>query len=248
VWWPRRRVGVRWERRGWRRILDLHALLGAISCAFLLLFATTGAVVHWDEPVQRMLARVTGAPAPTAPTNLEGSTCDASAMLGPDALIAAAGRALPGARATFLQMPADGSSPRSPAWPSSLARVSLRYPEDRTPNGRSILLLDACTGKAAFTIDTRAAPLSYLYPREWNRELHTGDVFGWPTQVLAFIFSLSLAAMAVTGPLVWGMKLRSRSASIASAGQRRGASVARPIGGTPHRRVEAFVEAAAEES
>jgi uncharacterized iron-regulated membrane protein len=209
VWWPRRRVGVRWERAGWRRVLDLHALLGAISCAFLFMFAVTGAVVHWDDGVQSFLGRLTGNASPRPPRNLGTSKCGADALLDADRLIAAAMATLPGARVTALQLPGARVTAlkRADAGPS-VARLSLKFPEDHTPNGRSILLMDRCTGRAAFTIDTRSAPLSYLYPREWNRELHTGDIFGWPTLLLAFVFSLSLCVMGVTGPLVWLMKTR----------------------------------------
>ena len=207
IWWPRRRIGVRWGLGGWRRVLDLHAVLGAISCAFLFLFAVTGAVVHWEEEAQHLIGRVTGTPFMRVPPNLAGTSCDGSAMLDADALMAAGVRVLPGARPTSLRLP-DARS--------TLARMSLKYPEDRTPNGRSILMLDACTGRAAYTIDTRSAPLAYLYPREWNRELHTGDVFGWPTQVLALILSLTLAAMGIIGPLTWVMRPRREAAGRAS--------------------------------
>lgn len=209
VWWPRRRVGVRWQRAGWRRVLDVHALLGAVSCAFLFMFAVTGAVVHWDDGVQSFLGRLTGNASPRPPRSLGTSKCGADAMLDADRLIAAAMATLPGARVTALQLPGArvAALQRSDAG-ASVARLSLKFPEDHTPNGRSILLMDRCTGRAAFTIDTRSAPLSYLYPREWNRELHTGDIFGWPSLVLVFAFSLGLCVMGMTGPLVWLMKTR----------------------------------------
>ena len=218
VWWPRRRVGVRWDRHGWRRILDLHSLLGITSCAFLLAFAITGAVVHWDVPVQGWLAGLTGTSAPRVPQKLPTTVCSASEVMDADRLIGAATAALPGARPTALALSDDRSTP---------LKVWMKYPEDRTPNGRSILLLDPCTGRSLFTIDTRRAPVSYLYPREWNREIHTGDLFGWPTQVLAFLFSLGLAAMAVTGPLVWAMRRTSR----------------RPAPAPPRRRVDSYGDA-----
>lgn len=251
VWWPRRRVGVRWARGGWRRILDLHAVLGALSCVFLLLFALTGLVVHWDDAVQNAIGMVTGVKSPRVPQNLRGSGCATSAMLGPDELLAAGARTFPGARAMYLQMPDEDAATVRVAFRSgAMARVAFRYPEDRTPNGRSIALIDACTGLASFEIDTRSAPLSYWYPRSLNRALHTGDVFGWPSQVLAFVFSLCLAAMAVTGPAVWVMRLRGRSASVASAtrgaGERNGSS--RPSGQRVPKPAEAFAETAAEET
>ena len=207
VWFPRRHIGVRWARGGWRRILDVHALLGVISCAFLFLFGVTGVVVHWDDGVQRMLGRITSTVAPRQPQRLAASACDASTTLGPDQVITAATRAMPGARPTSLQLGSGGPT---------IARVVFKFPEDRTPAGRSIAFIDECSGAALFTINTRRAPVAYLFPREWNREIHTGDLFGWPTRALAFVFSLSLAGMAITGPLVWVMR-RNGTTTVARA-------------------------------
>ena len=39
--------------------------------------------------------------------------------------------------------------------------------------------------------------------RQWTRELHTGDLWGWPTRTLAFLFSVTLPVVALSGPLLW---------------------------------------------
>jgi uncharacterized iron-regulated membrane protein len=194
AWWPRRRIGVRWSLTGWRRTLDLHATLGVCASVFLLIFAVTGAVVHWDPETQRLIGAITGARAPRPLEIASSQRCDERLFIDADRLLAVARGALPEARATAVQFP----SPRSP-----LARVTLKYPEDRTPNGRSIVMVDPCDGRAIFVVNTRSAPLSYLFPRLWNRELHTGDILGWPTRFLAFVLALSLPVMAVTGSMVW---------------------------------------------
>jgi uncharacterized iron-regulated membrane protein len=203
AWWPRRTTGVRWRLTGWRRTLDLHATLGACASVFLFLFALTGVVVHWDPETQRLIGALTGSPAPRPQEVAPNQRCDESSFVDADRLMAAARAAVPGARATAVQLP----NPRSP-----LARVTLKYPEDRTPNGRSIVMVDPCVGRPIFVVNTRSAPLAYLFPRVWNRELHTADIFGWPTRVLAFVFALSLPAMALTGSIVWLARAR-RAAS-----------------------------------
>ena len=48
---------------------------------------------------------------------------------------------------------------------------------------------------------TTAMPAALKYARVWNREIHTGDIFGWPTRILSSIFSLAVAGLAVTGAL-----------------------------------------------
>ena len=205
AWWPRRRMGVRWSLTGWRRTLDLHATLGACASGFLLLFAVTGVVVHWDPETQRLIGAVTGSPAPRPQEVASSQSCDEWSFVDADRLLAAARVALPEARATAVQLP----SPRS-----LLARVTLKYPEDPTPNGRSIVMVDPCDGRAVFVVNTRSAPLAYLFPRVWNRGLHTGDILGWPTRVLAFLFALSLPIMAVTGSIVWLARRRRASVRV----------------------------------
>jgi uncharacterized iron-regulated membrane protein len=67
-------------------------------------------------------------------------------------------------------------------------------------------------------IDTRSAPLGFKLMRLWNRQYHTGDISGWPTQTLALTFSLALVVMAITGPMIWYKRKRAtQSARAASA-------------------------------
>ena len=79
----------------------------------------------------------------------------------------------------------------------------LKYPEDHTPAGRTRILLDAYSGKILSLTNSRAAPAAVVYVTRLNREIHTGDIGGWPTRILAAIFSLSLPLLALTGPLLW---------------------------------------------
>ena len=65
------------------------------------------------------------------------------------------------------------------------------------------MILDRYTGDVLRFDNTRAMPVPLKYARLWNQEIHTGEIFGWPTRILASIFSLSLAALAVTGPWIW---------------------------------------------
>jgi uncharacterized iron-regulated membrane protein len=89
-------------------------------------------------------------------------------------------------------------------------RVVLKFPEDRTPAGRTVVLLDPYSDEILSFNNTRTASFSHNFTRMWNREIHTGDIFGWPTKILACILSLSLPLMAITGPLIWWNRQRQR--------------------------------------
>jgi uncharacterized iron-regulated membrane protein len=156
-------------------------------------------VLHWQSPVLALLSRMTHAPPVADGSGLPPATCAADSAAGFDRLLAAAAASQPGARATWIQAGRDAGDP---------VRVAMRYPGDRTPAGRTAVFLDPCTGAALSSVSTRTAPLAYRLVRQWNRELHTGDFFGWPTRVLAFLFSLTLPVVAVTGPLLWWSRRR----------------------------------------
>ena len=55
---------------------------------------------------------------------------------------------------------------------------------------------------------TRTAPLGFKINRMWVREIHSGDIFGWPTRILACIVSLILPMLTITGTLIWWHRSR----------------------------------------
>jgi uncharacterized iron-regulated membrane protein len=123
--------------------------------------------------------------------------------LGPDEIAAAARAALPGAVIDSLSM--QSGQP---------VDLRMKYPEDRTPVGRSRVFLDPYSGKVLSAWSTRTAPLGFKINRMWIREIHTGDIFGWPTRLLACVMSLVLPIMTITGTLIWWNRSRKLEAPI----------------------------------
>jgi uncharacterized iron-regulated membrane protein len=72
--------------------------------------------------------------------------------LNPDLLLAIAEQAAPGARATFFQF--VGNS----------VRIAMKYPEDRTPAGRTNIFIDTSSGKVVYHLNSRTGPFIW-----WNR-------------------------------------------------------------------------------
>ena len=106
--------------------------------------------------------------------------------------------------------------------------VTMRLPEDRTPVGRSRVFIDRFTGRVLLTESTRSggagARLTAVI-----RSIHTGDVFGKPSEALWLVVALILASQAVTGFLMWFNGRAARAATARSANLRAGATV----GGRP---------------
>jgi uncharacterized iron-regulated membrane protein len=204
LWWPGKIFSV--VRTGSRRrvLFHLHNALGFWAWGGLLVLGATGVAIHWGEGTLVLAARATGVSIPP-PFPRPGARCAPERSLDPDRLLALASAAAPGARVTWLDLGAPGSTP---------IRVAMKYPEDHTPAGRTNVFLDRCSGAVVSRVSSREAPVAYRAVRMWNRELHTGDILGWPTRVLAALASLSLPLVATTGPLLWLSRRRRRPAGV----------------------------------
>jgi uncharacterized iron-regulated membrane protein len=179
---------------------EWHNVAGFYASIFMLLFAITGIVIHWDDEARVFINRVAGEKDPPPPQRAAAPR--QAAPLNPDQLLAAALQAVPGARATAL-LSLGGNGP---------VRIIMKYPEDRTPAGRTNLSVDGSSGEILSMQTSRTAPIGTRIAKLWNREIHTGDIGGWPTRVLACIASLSLPLLAITGPLMWLARLRRKRA------------------------------------
>jgi uncharacterized iron-regulated membrane protein len=196
LWWPAKRVRIEWRRGGRRRWFDVHNLSGIFSFVFLLVLAASGCVIGFESTTTRFFNRIT-ASTPVRPPDLKVATASSGPAITPDRAMAIADSALPGARAFAL----DVSRPGRPY------DVRLHFPEDRTPGGRSRVLLDPVSGKVLWLTSSRTAPAGTRLVT-LNRAIHTGDLFGMPTRILMSLASLMAVVQVVSGVLMWGNRRR----------------------------------------
>ena len=192
LWWPVKRVSIAWTggRRTW---FDVHNAVGVFAFVFLLLLALTGVVIGFESVTTPLLYKMTGSqPYGAGPAV---SPRPGMHMIPPDAAVAAAAAAIPGAAPVMISIP----GPRSPY------RVALRYPEDLTPGGRSRVFVDPYSGAVlqAESSRTTAAGTRLVI---LNRAIHTGDLFGIPTKVLMSLASLAAVAQVATGLVMWSKR------------------------------------------
>lgn len=190
LWWPRKLLTLTWRGQIKEFNFDLHQALGIYLSLFLMIFAITALVIHWENGATRLANRITNsADVPPFP-RMQPLSANA-VTLSADRLLSIAESAAPGAQATWILLSANP------------VRIAMKYPEDRTPSGRTNLFIDAYTGNVVSHLNSRSGPLGYRMVKLWNREIHTGDIGGLPTRILACLISLMLPVMAVTGPLIW---------------------------------------------
>jgi uncharacterized iron-regulated membrane protein len=190
LWWPVKRIRVRGDARGWRYWFDLHNAIGVCSFVVLLALSVTGVVIGFDAMTSPMFYRATGSQpvrAPAAATPIPGTP-----TLSPDRALAIARRELPGAIPVGINVP----GPKAPY------RVAFRYPEDRTPGGRSRVYLDPYSG-SVLQIESSRTTAAGTRLIILNRAIHTGDLFGLPTKILASLGSFAAVAQVITGLVLW---------------------------------------------
>ncbi len=197
LWWPRKILSVNWNASSRRIVFDLHNALGFYAFVFMLLFGATGVIIHWQSamlPAANRALHITDAE-PEFHSKAANATARHQAL---EDVARTAALAVPGARVTQISLPKT----------SGVYRVWMKYPEDSTPLGRTNLLIDPYSGAVLWQRTSRSAPTTTRFFRQWNRELHTGDILGWPGKILMCLMSLSLPVLAVTGPLFWFRKRR----------------------------------------
>lgn len=178
-----------------RILLVLHLWAALLASVFLLLFlfffALTGVAMTWEGSVNNVLNRILHAGPMPGPRRMSQPP-DGAVALNPDAIIAAARAAVPGAEIAAVDME-----------PGRPVDVRMKFPEDRTPISRRRVLLDPYTGSVLSAVSTRTAPLAFKIGRMWIRGIHTGDILGGSTRFLACVMSLILPTLTITGILIW---------------------------------------------
>jgi uncharacterized iron-regulated membrane protein len=211
VWWPRGswRKALAFKRKAalQRRLRDLHKLSGLWSFALLGILSATGALLALPEIRTLLLATAIVAPDKVPSPS---SAAETGPQVSVSQALAAAHRALPGARLAFVDVPQPGREP---------IRVRVQVPGD--PHRRfpgSFVFIDQHTGTVLAVHDIRQGNASTTLIA-WIRVLHDGSVGGLATRILTVLLGLMPAGLFVTGLLHWRLRTAAR-AKMHSTGSR----------------------------
>lgn len=203
LWWPLKRISVQWgaSRRTW---FDLHNAIGVLALPFVLILAGTGVMMGFEATTTPLFYRLTGS-APTPRPDLHVTVPPGARPIGPDSAMTLARAAIPGATPFMIGMPSGRAYD-----------IRARFPEDRTPGGRSFVSVDPNTGAVLFAQGSRSAPAGSRLV-VLNRALHTGDFLGTPSKIVMSVASLLTAAQVLTGVLMWWKRRRRAGAEKAES-------------------------------
>jgi uncharacterized iron-regulated membrane protein len=89
--------------------------------------------------------------------------------------------------------------------PKSAFRVAMRFPEDRTPGGRTRVYVDPYTGAVLLAESSRTTAAGTRIIN-LNRAIHTGDVFGIPSKTVMSLASLAAVLQVLTALMMWSKR------------------------------------------
>jgi uncharacterized iron-regulated membrane protein len=196
LWWPAKRARLVTGTSPFRTWFDLHNTVGIFSFVFLLLLSMTGVFIGFDDVTVPLAYTLTGS-TPSAQGSTRVTPVPGTRQISPDQALEIARRTLPGTFPFYVSVVS----------PTAAYVVRSRFPEDRTPGGRSLVVIDSYTGRVMFAEGSRTAPGGRRV-EILNRAVHTGDIFGLPSKIVMSLASLMAPVQLVTGLMLWVRRKR----------------------------------------
>ncbi len=191
LWWRQKRIAVRWKAKSRLVWFDIHSLVGVTVFIILLILSFTGIMIGFEQKTTPLFYQITGSKPNQWPDFNIKAQANAS-MISPDSALTLVRQTLPGVEPFNINVPG----------PTDAYQVRARYPEDRTPGGRSMVFLDPYNGKVLFAEGSRTAPGGKRLVNI-NRAIHTGDIYGLPTKIIMSLASLLMVVQVVSGLTMW---------------------------------------------
>jgi uncharacterized iron-regulated membrane protein len=191
LWWPVKRVSIHRDAESRRFWFDVHNAFGIFSLLFVLTLVITGIIIGFEDQTTALFYKITSS-LPPPRLRLEAMPVPGATPITPDQARAIARVAAPGAAPSFINV-AEGKN---------VYRINARYPEDRTPGGRTRVAIDPYSGKVLLLVDSRGGPGGYKLVN-LNRAIHTGDIFGMASKTVMSLASLIMALQFVSGVVMW---------------------------------------------
>jgi len=186
--WRRLVTGLKIRWRAPRPLLnyDIHKVGGVSSVVFLILTASTGALLGFWTQAEPVVYWLTHTPqlAEPASTLLPGKL-----PLALDEILPKADAALPGAQTIWIELPSA---------PQAAVSVRKKFPQETDPYGDSLVYLDQYSGKVLRVDNALKAPLgaqimNSLYP------VHTAAFGGLKLRTLYVFLGLIPTLLLITG-------------------------------------------------
>lgn len=220
LWWPKTRamltgrLRIKWGASGKRLTHDLHVVLGFYTSLFLFGLALTGIIMSYRWATEGLFFLTNSkltvgllAPKSAVPGNPRAVAYDAALRTGQVTYSAA--------EYWRVGVPKDSAAAVAVSAPSTLPLRHL---------GLDTLFVDRTTG-AALDQHLYARQTAGAQLRRMAKPLHTGEIGGVWTKILALVVTLCSLTFPITGVLMWLNRTRKKS------GKANSRAVAQPVAG-----------------
>ncbi|MBF2017859.1 MAG: PepSY domain-containing protein [Rivularia sp. T60_A2020_040] len=189
---------VRWSSK-WRILnYDLHHVGGFISALLLIIIATTGAFLAFDQPIPKLGYWLSKQEKQVKPISVVQVTTQ---TLTPDDFLAKAVAALPQGKPTIYEPAKDVESP---------IKVRFKLPHEITNKGKSMVFIDQYSGEVLQVENFFRNPWEKQF-KDWTNILHTAKFGGLGIAGIYILIGIMSAGLAITGIVIWsGKKKKSK--------------------------------------
>ena len=201
LWWRGKRTSIHFRATDfkvpWFKLFhDAHQAVGIYVSLFLMIAAITGILIGFDFG-PRMFYSLTWSSPSALPQSFPTTPVPGATPIMADQVLEIARRAIPNARVATMILPQRSSGSFS---------VLMRVPQETSRAVHSTVTIDQYSGAVLNVRNYGDQPAGYRLIR-FNRSIHTGDIFGFPSRILVSLSSLLLVAMVITGMVIWWKKL-----------------------------------------
>jgi uncharacterized iron-regulated membrane protein len=198
LWWPQRMAGLKQRltvklKARWRRVnYDLHSVFGFYIFLIATIIASTGLVWSfdwWENGIYSMLG---------------SSKKDAKFLTQRDTTYTASERGVTLAWRDALNryQEFERMSFNFPTSKNSRAGAFVQYEGPSAWTDTDYIYYNGADGKVTQIVPHESKSVGMKW-RNTNYGIHTGKLYGWPTQLLAVMVSLVCASLPVTGVILW---------------------------------------------
>lgn len=204
LWWPNKQIRVRLMPGNRRRWSDLHNAIGIVSLLPLGLLAISGVILGFQGQLAPVVYRLTES-RPAVVSRFSASVHQTGGVtITPDQAVARARRLVPNAVPYRVQMPKYGG----------VYQVALSDANGGVAGDRNVVSLDSYGGVVSVMKSSTLARGDRVFMV--NEAIHTGNIWGVPTRIGAFLATIAALMQLSSGLAMWMYRERILASSAVS--------------------------------
>lgn len=206
LWWPKtkkimkQRLKIKWGGSTKRLVHDLHIVTGFYTSVFLIVVVLTGLTMTFKWANAALFAltgsKVVGKELPKPPLSVYKPDVVALTV---DAALTGMGKTVTEASYYSVRLPRDSSATYTVSvWSKELIETTA-----------DIYYIDQYSGHLAGSVTFASKSLGQRV-RAYMKPVHTGAVYGLPTQIISFVVCLVSLIFPVTGVMMWLNRIKKK--------------------------------------